>query len=148
MLNATCWAAAVAANACLLLFLALRRDGIYIVKRAVFVLISTPVIVLLIALILRSVGARPSPQFTVYIFAAFFTIVIMAMINIANVVFRGMVDAVIAFHEQHNASNLDRFPISALVRHRDHLKTFASIVWCLGSALMLYGVWFDMAVVG
>lgn len=146
-MNALCWLLCVAVNAVLLVALPRRLGGARIIKAGVIAIVAAPVVFVAAALALRGLGVHPSAQFAARFFAAFFTVIVMAMTNIANVAFRGMVDAIVGFHQRNNSANLDRFPISALIRHQDRLKTLASIVWRLGSGLMLYGVWFDTAVV-
>lgn len=146
-MNVLLWLLAAALNAYLLLGLAPRTDAGRFVKWAVVALVMAVVGAVLVALILHAVGASPSRQAVADILAAFFTVAVILFVNIVNVACRGMVDAIVSFHQNNNAANLDRFPIATLIHRQDQLKLLLGVVWSLGSALMLYGVWFDMAVV-
>jgi len=68
------------------------------------------------------------------------------MINLFNQLFHFMVDTVVGFHQKNNVANLNRQPIKFFVSNQTKLKQIATIIWFLGSALMLYGAWFDMHV--
>lgn len=129
-----------------LLIVAPRYGAGFVIKRAVGAIIGGIVLVVLTALALRGLKVQPSHGFSTALFQLLFTVVITAMLNIINLVFHGMVDAQIAFHTRCNAANLHRFPISFLIGHARQLKLFGTAMWCFGSALMLYGVWFDTQV--
>ena len=144
-MHACAWLLSVTLNA-ILLVTAPRRGTPFVVKRGIIAIFAAPAMVLVLGLILFWLDAHPSQAFADGLFQVMFTIVIIAMINIANVVFHGMVDTIKAFHERYNAANLHRFPISFLIAHAQHLKIFGTIVWCLGSVPILYGTWFDMHV--
>ncbi|MBB3912587.1 hypothetical protein [Sphingomonas desiccabilis] len=91
-------------------------------------------------------GLDPPEWFGTRLFQLVFAAVIAGILSAGNLVFHGMVDTIIAFHEAHNAQNLERFPISFLIRHRRLLKRCATVLWCLGAGLMFYGVWTDVKV--
>lgn len=145
--NALFWLLAVAINACLLLIVTRKIEAGRVVKWGIIGFVAAPVAAVLIILVLHAVGASPSAQFRAYFFATFFTVAIILLINVMNAVCRGAVDGLASFHQTNNAANLHRFPIVILIDHREQLKLLLSTVWCLGSAIMLYGAWFDMAVV-
>lgn len=129
-----------------LLFAAPRHGAAFVVKGAVASIVAAIILVVMLGLILRGFAFRPSAAFTTALFQLLMTIVVIAMLNIMNILFRGMVDVQIAFHQRRNAANLHRFPISFVVAHRQQLKTLGTLMWCFGAGLMLYGVWFDMQV--
>ena len=137
------WVLALAANFYLLFFWASSQGIAAIVKRAIAAVVLGIVATLAIALIGHAIGAAPSHAFGNAVFQCLFTIVVLAMTNFANAAFRGMVETMTSFHETHNAANMDRFPIR-IIGQRTGLQRFSAIIWWLGSALMLYGVWFDM----
>lgn len=137
----------ISAAVCTALLIVAPRYGTgVVIKCAAGAIIGGMMLVVLIALVLRGLKMQPSHGFTTALFQLLFTVVITSMLNIMNLVLHGMVNAQIAFHERYNAANLHRFPISFVVGHARQLKTFGTTMWCFGSALMLYGVWFDMKV--
>jgi len=138
-----CWIIAVSLNGWLLLSVAGRLAAPTLLKRACLAFAVTPVILVAIILGVAAIGIAPSNEFGDRLFQSFFTIEIVAMLSIGNVIFQGMVDGVIAFHRRVNGANLDRFPVSFLIHHQRKLKLFGTLAWCAGGALMLYGVWFD-----
>lgn len=99
-----------------------------------------------LGLVLRELGLRPSAQFITILFQLLFTVLVIALLNIANLAFRGIVDAQGAFHRRYNAPRLHRFPVSFVIGKAADLKSFSAWFWGIGSALMLYGVWFDMKI--
>ncbi|MET4014236.1 uncharacterized protein (DUF486 family) [Mucilaginibacter sp. UYP25] len=70
------------------------------------------------------------------------SLIVIAIINFANQFFFYMVDAIITFHQKNNAGNIGRQPIKFFIDHHTRLKQVATLIWFLGSALMLYGIWF------
>ena len=138
-----CWIVAASLNGWLLLRLAPRLAAPVLIKRAGATFALAPVILIAIILSMAAIGASPPGGFGNRLFETFFTIEILAMLSIMNGVFHGMVDGTIAFHRRVNAANLDRFPVSFLIRRARGLKLFGTLAWCAGGALMLYGVWFD-----
>ncbi|WP_034161430.1 hypothetical protein [Sphingomonas sp. ERG5] len=144
-MQAIAWLISVAV--CVALLIVAPRFGTgLVIKCSVGAIIGGTVLVVMIALALRGLKVQPSHAFTTALFQLLFTAVVAAMLNIMNFVFHGMVNAQIAFHKRYNAANLHRFPISFLIGYERQLKMFGTMMWCFGSALMLYGVWFDMKV--
>ena len=139
------WLLSVVLNV-FLLVTAPQRGAAFVVKRAIIAMVAALATVVILTVTLYWTGAHPSQAFGNGLFQLTFAILVIAMVNIANVVFQGMVDSIIAFHQRYNAANLHRFPISFLIAHAQHLKIFGTTFWCLGSPLMLYGAWFDMKV--
>jgi len=139
------WVLSLAANFYLLFFWSATKGIAAIVKRAIAAVVLGIVMTLAIALTWAAVGAAPSQAFDNAVFQCLFTVVVLAMTNVAHAAFRGMVETIASFHETHNAANIDRFP-SRIVRQRTGLQRFSAVVWWLGSGLMLYGVWFDMRI--
>jgi hypothetical protein len=144
-MHVTAWLISVAVCTALLV-VAPRYGTGFVIKCAVSAIVGGMILVVLIALALRELKVQPSQGFTTILFQLLFTVVITAMLNIMNLVFHAMVNAQTAFHKRYNAANLHRFPISFVIEHVRPLKMFGTIMWCFGSALMLYGVWFDMKV--
>ncbi|OKS87631.1 hypothetical protein RG47T_3092 [Mucilaginibacter polytrichastri] len=68
------------------------------------------------------------------------------MINLFNQLFQAGLDGMASFHQKNNAENLGRQPIKFFVTRRPLIRQIVAIIWFLGSALMLYGAWFDMKV--
>ena len=141
-LHGAAWLLSVAL-AISLLIRAPRYGAAFVVKRAIAAIVIGVVVVLVVALVLRGLSVQPSHGFSTALFQLLFTVVVVAMLNGANVTFHGMVDTVIGFHRRYNAGNLHRFPISFMIRNENQLKMFGTAMWCFGSTLMLYGVWFD-----
>ncbi|MBS7566755.1 hypothetical protein KHS38_20285 [Mucilaginibacter sp. Bleaf8] len=79
--------------------------------------------------------------FEFFFFSSIFALLVVLMINLVNQFFFYMVDTVVSFHQKNNTANLDRQPVKFLVSNQDTLKRAATIIWFLGSALMLYGIW-------
>ena len=52
-----------------------------------------------------------------------------------------LLDTVIDFHKTYNAQNINRFPISFFIYHRDKIILGFKIIF-LGVLLMLYGICF------
>ncbi|MGY4385184.1 amino acid transporter [Pedobacter sp. UYP24] len=73
--------------------------------------------------------------------SAMMSLIVISMINFANQFSFYMVDAIINFHQKNNAANVGRQPIKFFIDHQIRLKQFATVIWFLGSALMLYGIW-------
>jgi uncharacterized membrane protein SpoIIM required for sporulation len=63
------------------------------------------------------------------------------MINFANQGFLYMVDSIVEFHQKNNETNVGRQPIKFFIVNQINLKQVATIIWFLGSVLMLYGIW-------
>jgi len=73
--------------------------------------------------------------------SAMMSLIVIAMINFANQLFSYMVDLVVAFHQKNNVANIGRQPIKFFIVNQVVLKQGATVIWFLGSALMLYGIW-------
>ncbi|WP_420138051.1 hypothetical protein [Sphingomonas sp.] len=106
-------------------------------------LAAAPAIVVIVTLLLAALHVQPPPGFGTIMFQLLFTVTVMAMVNLVTAIFAAMVEAQIAFHEKYNAANLYRFPVSFLIARPEQLKWFVTLVFCGGSGLMLYGIWFD-----
>lgn len=141
--SAVYWLCSVAAHGCLLFGIAPRAKTGLLLRRAGIAIVAAPVCLIAVALLIKASGIRPSGSLGDRIFSFFVTAEILALLTVANVIFHGMVDAIVSFHERANTANLQRFPISFLIRFRRGLKTFGTSAWFAGGSLMLYGVWFD-----
>ena len=139
-----CWAVAFVTNGALLLRVAPRLTAARVIRTAIAAIIGAIALLVAVILGIAAVGAHPPPATGSLLFSALFTVIVLGMTNSGSALFRGAADTITAFHVQHNAANLHRFPISVLIEHRRWLDRFATVVWSLGSGLMLYGVWFDM----
>lgn len=117
-----------------------------VIKVAIGSIVGGMLSVTALGLVFRELGIRLSDQHITILFQLLFTVVVIAMLNLANLAFRGIVSAQEAFHKRYNAARLQRFPVSLVIGGAAGLKTFSICFWGLGSALMLYGVWFDMKI--
>jgi hypothetical protein len=135
------WLLFVSLNLWLLFVLSKKIDRPVLIKGFILLMPAVIVIWLLIALSCRVLGFIPAAGFFDIFMAAFMSFMIIAMINIFNQLFYYMLDAVNSFHQKNNAGNLNRQPIKFFIDNQTMLKRAASIIWFLGSALMLYGVW-------
>lgn len=73
--------------------------------------------------------------------SAMMSLIVISVINFINQFFSYMVDSIAGFHRKNNANNLGRQPVKFLIDHQTNLKVAASVIWFLGTALMLYGIW-------
>jgi amino acid transporter len=73
--------------------------------------------------------------------SAMMSLIVIALINFANQLFFFMVDSIVEFHKKNNAANINRQPIKFFIVNQIKLKHVATLIWFLGSALMLYGIW-------
>lgn len=143
LVRALGWMASVALCLSLLLRARHTKQPLLIVRRAALAMVGAVVLLIAIDLAVAALGVHPSREIRTYLIMIFITAEIVSGLNIGNVVFHGMAVSLIAFHQKYNSARLHRFPISFLIKRRDHLKILGTIMWCLGSILMLYGVWFD-----
>lgn len=141
--STTGWLCTVAINGWLLFRVTPRMPVARLLKRIAIVFVGAIVCVVAITLLMVAVGMHPSDAFGKRLFSLFFATEVLALLSFVNLIFHGEVDVVGAFHRRVNAVNLDRFPISFLIRHERGLKTFGTVAWFIGGALMLYGVWMD-----
>lgn len=73
--------------------------------------------------------------------SAMMSLIVISIINFTNQFFSYMVDSIIEFHQKNNANNLGKQPIKFFIDHQIKLKQVTSVIWFLGSVLMLYGIW-------
>lgn len=73
--------------------------------------------------------------------SAMMSLIVISLLNFVNQFFSYMVDSIVAFHQKNNASNLGRQPIKFFIENQTKLKQVASVIWFLGSVLILYGIW-------
>lgn len=142
-MHALAWLASVGLTV-FLLWTAPRRGAAFVLKAAIAAIVLDIALFAALGFGLRSVNIRPSDAVLTLMLQLVMALIVIAMLNIMNIVFHRMVDAQIAFHKRYNGANLQRFPISFLIRHAAQLKMLGTIFWCLGAGLMLYGLWFDM----
>ncbi|WP_420137677.1 hypothetical protein [Sphingomonas sp.] len=127
-----------------LLWTARRRGGAFVAKAAIASIVLGMALVIGVGVVLRRLEIRPSDDVVQIAMQLLMTLLVIAMLNIMNILFHGLVEMQIAFHQRFNVANLHRFPVRFVIAHRQRLKRVATILWCFAAALMLYGVWFDM----
>lgn len=135
------WLLFVVLNLWLLFVFSKKFDRPVLIKGFILLIPAVCIIALLIALSSRALSFHAGPGFMEVFLAIFFSFVIIAMINLFNQLFFYMLDTIIAFHQKNNAENLNRQPIKFFITNRDSIRQVATIIWFLGSALMLYGTW-------
>lgn len=135
------WLLFVVLNLWLLFVVSKKFDRPSLIKGFILLIPAVCVISLLMALCFRGLSIHTGPVFLDIFLAVFFSIIIIAMINLFNQLFFYILDAVISFHQKNNAENLNRQPIKFFITNRDIIRQTATIIWFLGSALMLYGNW-------
>lgn len=140
------WLVSVAINGWLLFVVPNTVARQTLLKRAIIIAASAPVGAVAIILAMAATKIDPSGDFGTPLFRLLFAIEVLMMLTIANMVFRGMIQTVTAFHRQYNSANLHRFPVSFLIRYPRELALFVACLWFGGGALMLYGVWFHLTV--
>ena len=116
----------------------------FVLKAAIGSIVGSMLFVTALGLSLRHFGIRSSHAFTTILFQLLFAVLIAAMLNIMNLVLRGMVEGQIAFHRRYNAANLQRFPVSFVIARRERIKAVGTLFWCFGAGIMFYGLWFHM----
>jgi hypothetical protein len=136
-----CWLLFVGLNGYLLFVFAKKFERAYLIK---LFLAGVPVVMVsfvVFALTIRLLGLHPNYVFKFYALSILMSLVALCMINFINPVFHYMVQHVLEFHQQHNAANLHRQPIKFFTDNQHTIMGVATVIWFLGSALMLYGVW-------
>jgi amino acid transporter len=106
--------------------------------------VSVPVIIVaffVLGFIMKLLHLTMTFNLSQALISAMMSLIVIAMINFANQAFSYMVDVVIEFHRKNNADNLGRQPIKFFIDNQTRLKQVATVIWFLGSALMLYGIW-------
>jgi hypothetical protein len=105
---------------------------------------AIPVIIvasIVVALIIKLFGFTLNYAAGNAFIAAVLSVIIISVINLFNQLFHFMVDSVVGFHQKNNAANLNRQPVKFFVSNQTTFKRVATVIWFLGSALMLYGLW-------
>lgn len=74
-------------------------------------------------------------------FLIYASFVIITIISIANKLSHMMVDYLVHFHQKYNEANLNRGLVKFLIQNKGNLKRTFTIIWFLGSLIMLLGVW-------
>jgi hypothetical protein len=139
------WLSSVALCVASLILSSRYRAGL-VLKLAIGSILGGMLLVTVLGLALRELRIRPSDQFTATLFQLLLTVLVIAMLNIANLAFRAILHAQRAFHQRYNAGNIDRFPVSLVIGKAAFLGKFGICFWGMGSTLMLYGVWFEMKI--
>jgi hypothetical protein len=136
-----CWLLFVALNGYLLFYFAKKFERAYLIKLFAGCVPVVMVLFVITALVIKLLGFHPDLVFKFYIISIMMSLIAVCLINFVNQVFHGMVRQVIQFHQQHNAANVHRQPIKFFVDNQHTIMRVATVIWFLGSALMLYGVW-------
>ena len=140
-MKVTGWLILVALNFWLLFFYTRNIERQILIRRFIWAIPVIIVVSIAVALIIRLCGFTLNYDAGNAFIAAVLSLIIIAMINLFNQLFHFMIDSVVGFHQKNNAVNLNRQPIKFFVSNQAILKRAATVIWFLGSALMLYGVW-------
>lgn len=136
-----CWLLFVALNGYLLFIFAKKFERAYLMK---LFAAGVPVVIVsfvVFALLIRLLGLHPNYVITFYAISTMMSLNLICLINFINQFSHYMLQHVIQFHQQHNAANVHRQPIKFFVDNQHTMMRVATVIWFLGSALMLYGVW-------
>jgi hypothetical protein len=136
-----CWILFLGLHGYLLFVFAKKFERAFLIK-----LFSAGVPVVMVsfvvfALVIRLLGLHPNYVFKFYAISTLMSLTIICMVNFVNHVFHRMVQYVLQLHQQHNAANVHRQPIKFFMDNQHTMMSVATVIWFLGSTLMLYGVW-------
>ncbi len=76
------------------------------------------------------------------VFKTYVSMLIILSIKFISIMYHRMVNIIIQFHQRYNEVNLNRNPIKFLMENQVKLKRIFTIIWFLGSIVMLSGIWF------
>jgi hypothetical protein len=99
------------------------------------------VVFFVLGLIVKLLGVQMDFSTSQLLISAMMSLVVISLTNFINQLFLYMVDAMVAFHLKNNTANIGRQPIKFFIDYQIQLKRVATVIWSLGAALMLYGVW-------
>jgi hypothetical protein len=136
-----CWLIFISFNSLIMFVLIKKFERAFLMK---FFPACVPVILIvsILPMVIRWLLHISSGQvFRFYFLSIVFSLIIICLTNFANQVFFYMLDEVLSFHRQNNTANLNRQPIKFFIEHQSGLRLTSTIVWFLGSSLMLYGIW-------
>lgn len=126
------------------LLVASRYRAGFVITLAICSILGGMLLVTGIGLLIRELGFKASQGVLAVMFQLLMTVTVVGLLNIMNVVSSGIVNAQGAFHKRYNAPNTRRFPVSFVLEQASQIKKGYTWFWCIGSAMMLYGVWFKM----
>lgn len=136
-----CWLFFVSVNFLFLFVFTKGLDRPLLFKIFISLIPGLVIFAVIIMVLLKISGYEPDQNFEQIFFSIFFSLMIIIVINLFNQFFFFMIDSVVTFHKKNNVGNLDRNPIKFLINKQDILKKATTVIWFLGSALMLYGAW-------
>lgn len=136
-----CWLLFVGINFWLLFFLTKKFERSFLLKTFALGIPVLFVTAVAIILLMAATKLKPGDSFEFFFISSMFALLVLIMINLANQFFFFMIDSVVSFHQKNNAANIERQPVKFLISNQDALKRISTIIWFLGSALMLYGIW-------
>lgn len=128
-------------NCYFLFFLSKKYQRPFLLKAFAALVPITIAVFFALGLMLKLLGIQMDFSTSQLLISAMMSLIVISMVNLANQAFSFMVDALAAFHQRHNAANLDRQPLKFLITNQIKVERFARVIWSLGAALMLYGVW-------
>ncbi|UOO87797.1 hypothetical protein LVJ82_09850 [Vitreoscilla massiliensis] len=79
--------------------------------------------------------------FTLFI-KGYITLLVVFTLNFAAAFATQMVNKIVAFHQTHNAANLHRQPLRALIQYQHRIIVVYQALFMLGGVGMLWAVWF------
>lgn len=75
-------------------------------------------------------------------FAIYVSCIIVIVVSIANHLSHMLINYIVYFHEKNNFANINKNPIKFLIEKKILIKKIFTIIWFLGSLIMLSGIWF------
>lgn len=112
------------------------------IKKNIVIQLSLLGIIIFIAMIFSAFSRSKIEVQSNIIFTIYVSIVITIMINIANQLSHLLVDSIINFHQKFNSNNINKNPIRFLINKKTEIKKNFTIIWFMGSLIMLSGLWF------
>lgn len=101
----------------------------------------TFVIALIVMLLLKALGVQPNGEVKDLFFGVILSILTVLMMNIMIIGADYIIDLLLQYQKNHNAANLNRFPVRFLIMHKNAVRTVFKALFSLSSVLMFYGVW-------
>ena len=145
-INLLGWLLSVVVSAWLLFVAAPRMGRRRTTIWAVIAIGGTFLVPAAIIFIMWGTGFQPPIWFGNRLFQLIFTCAALALLSLMTALFSTMMEAMIRFHETHNAPNLHRFPLRFVIRNRALLEQGFTGLWWLGSMLIFYGIWTDLQI--
>lgn len=101
----------------------------------------TFVIAILVMLAIRLMNIRPHDNLKGIFFSIVMSILTILLLNIMVITASYLIDHLVKFHQEQNASNVQRLPVSFLLKNQVIIKNVFKVLFFMGSLLMFYGLW-------